>query len=450
MERPCLTRSRRAPKVGFWGCALSFSLFQCDTTVPEAEELFRQLGLALLLGLLVGFQRERAGSTLAGVRTFPMITILGAVAALLAQAFDVWVLAAAFIAVGGVTVWGAFQQQHQRDPEIGTTTEFAVLLMFAVGALTVVAPAIVAVAVGATVAVLLQFKPELHGMVARVGDDDFREIMQFVIIACIILPVLPNKAYGPLHVLNPFEIWLMVVLIVGISLAGYIIYKLFGQRAGVVFGGILGGAISSTATTVSYSRRAAEQPAHTIMASAIIAIASAVALARVLLEVSIVAPTFLLQAAPPLIITLLAAVLPLIILWLRPSKSAEPFPEPKNPSEIRAALTFGALYALVLWSLAAVKEYLSGEGMYAVAVLSGLTDMDAITLSTSRLVQTSRLEGSLGWRLILTAAVSNLVFKSTLVAILGQSHLLKRIVAIFSVPVVVALLLIWLWPNWQF
>lgn len=418
--------------------------------MPEPDELFQQLGLALLLGLLVGIQRERAGSSLAGVRTFPMITVLGAVAAVLAIRFDAWVLAAAFLAVGGVTVLGAFQRQNGNDPEIGTTTEFAVLLMFAVGALTVVGPPIVAVAIGATVAVLLQFKPELHGLVARLGDDDFREIMRFVLLAGIILPVLPNKTYGPLQVLNPFEIWLMVVLIVGISLTGYVIYKFFGQRAGIVFGGILGGAISSTATTVSYSRRAEQQPALTVLAAAVIAIASAVALARVLLEVVIISPNFLRQAAAPLLLTLVAAVVPLIALWLRPYPSDEPFPEPKNPSELRAALTFGALYAAVIWSLAAVKEYLSGEGMYAVAVLSGLTDMDAITLSTSRLVQTERLAANTGWRLILTAAMSNLIFKAILVAILGQRRLLKRIVAIFILPILVALLLIWFWPDWQF
>ncbi len=418
--------------------------------MPETTELFRQLGLALLLGLLVGIQRERVGSTLAGVRTFPMITLLGAVAAVLATKFDVWIVAAALLAVGGVTMLGAVQQKHDRDPDVGTTTEFAVLLMFAVGALTVVAPALVAVAIGATVAVLLQFKPELHGLVTRVGDNDFREIMRFVLIACIILPVLPNQTYGPLLVLNPFEIWLMVVLIVGISLSGYIIYKFFGQRAGVVFGGILGGAISSTATTVSYSRRAAEQPARTTVAAAVIAIASAVAIFRVLLEVTVVAPFFLRQAGPPLLITLLAAIAPLVALWLQPRSQSEPFPEPKNPSELRAALTFGALYAAVIWSLAAVKEYMQGEGMYAVAVLSGLTDMDAITLSTSRLVQTQRLDGNIGWRLILTAAISNLAFKTALVAMLGQPQLLKRIVAIFSLPAVVALLLIWFWPNLHF
>jgi len=240
------------------------------------------------------------------------------------------------------------------------------------------------------------------------------------------------------------------VLIVGISLAGYIIYKLFGQRAGIILGGILGGAISSTATTVSYSRRAAEQPSHTIVAAVVIGIASAVAFARVLLEVLVVAPTFLMQAGPPLLIALLAAISPLVALWLQPRKSSEPFPEPKNPSELRAALAFGALYAAVIWSLAAVKEYLSGEGMYAVAILSGLTDMDAITLSTSRLVQTGRLDGGVGWRLILTAAISNLVFKAILVSVLGQTKLLRRVVAIFSVPVVVSLLLIWFWPNLQF
>ena len=147
----------------------------------------------------------------------------------------------------------------------GTTTDVAMLLMFAVGVFIVVGSIPVAIAVGGGVAVLLQFKPELHRIAQRLGDEDLRAIMQFVLITCIILPVLPNHNYGPgrfihpgkpiaaLDVLNPWQIWLMVVLVVGLSLTGYIVYKFFGRNAGILLGGILGGAISSTATTVSYA-----------------------------------------------------------------------------------------------------------------------------------------------------------------------------------------------------
>ena len=138
------------------------------------------------------------------------------------------------------------------------TTEVAILVMYVVGAYLVVGERMVAVAVGATVAVLLQFKPELHGIAARLGDQDLRAIMTFALITCIILPVLPNTTYevvSPLDVLNPFEIWMMVVLMVGISLTGYLVYKFFGRNAGILLGGVLGGAVSSTATTLSYAKR---------------------------------------------------------------------------------------------------------------------------------------------------------------------------------------------------
>ena len=154
----------------------------------------------------------------------------------------------------------------------GATTDVTILLMYAVGALLVTGPIAVAVAIGGAAAVLLQFKPELHGFAQRLGDQDLRAIMQFVLITCIILPLLPHRTiplpfwpdppYGYLNVFNPFEIWLMVVLIVGMSLGGYILYKFLGQDAGTLFGGILGGAISSTATTVSYARMVRSDPTY--------------------------------------------------------------------------------------------------------------------------------------------------------------------------------------------
>ncbi len=164
------------------------------------------------------------------MRTFPLITVLGTVSAVLGQSFGGWVVAAALLGIATLLAWSHWVRVHENDAGAGTTTDMAALLMFGVGSLLVVAPLAIAVAIGGGVAVLLQFKPELHGLAQRLGDDDLRAIMQFVLITCIILPVLPDKLFGPpgLEVLNPRETWLMVVLIVGINLGGYIAYKFLG------------------------------------------------------------------------------------------------------------------------------------------------------------------------------------------------------------------------------
>ncbi|HBO44077.1 MAG TPA: MgtC/SapB family protein, partial [Planctomycetaceae bacterium] len=253
--------------------------------MPPTPELFGQLGISLLLGLLVGLQREHAAA-MAGLRTFPLITLLGSVAAMLGLEFGGWVVAAGWIGVLGILVTAKLLKIKQADFSHGTTTDAAVLLMFGVGALLVVGPMVVAVAIGGGVAVLLQFKPELHDFSRRLGDADLRAIMQFVLITCIILPVLPNKTYGPLDVLNPREIWLMVVLIVGMSLGGYITYKFLGRNARILLGGFLGGAISSTATTASYSRRAGGDSLGLSAAAVVILIASTVVFGRVLIEIA--------------------------------------------------------------------------------------------------------------------------------------------------------------------
>ena len=233
------------------------------------EPMFQQAGLALLLGLLVGLQREHAASGIAGMRTFPLIALLGTVAAGLAKQFGGWVVAAGFLGIAALIAIHS-PKALRRSTNGGTTTDVTMLLMYAVGALLVTGPIAVAVAIGGAAAVLLQFKPELHGFAKRLGDQDLRAIMQFVLITCIILPLLPQRTialwpdppYGYLNVFNPFEIWLMVVLIVGMNLGGYILYKFLGQDAGTLFGGILGGAISSTATTVSYARMVRNDPAY--------------------------------------------------------------------------------------------------------------------------------------------------------------------------------------------
>jgi uncharacterized membrane protein (DUF4010 family) len=396
-------------------------------------EAFRELGLALLLGLLVGMQREKADSRIAGFRTFPLITILGALCGLLSPLLGGWIVGAGLIGVIAAAVIGNVHKMHAGQAEPGLTTEIAMMVMFGVGAYLTVGPPVVGIAVGGAVALLLHLKPELHGLAERLEDEDVRAIMQFVLIAFIVLPVLPNQAFGPFQVINPYDIWRMVVLIVGISLGGYIIYKFWGQQAGTVFGGILGGIISSTATTVSYARRTKEAPDSATMAALVVMIASTIVYIRVLIEIQVVGPSFLPAAAPRIGAMLAVSIILCGLWWTRVRKQTTEVPEQENPTELRPAIVFGVLYALVLLAVAIARDQFGNRGLFIVAGISGLTDMDAITLSTARLVDAGKLDGNQGWRMVIIAAMSNLVFKGGIVALTGHPRLMREIAILFGI-----------------
>lgn len=387
-------------------------------------------------------QRESAASPLAGVRTFPLVTVLGTVCGLLSQAFNGWILAAGIIALAGIIFVGKSIEMSKGPTDPGITTEVALLLMFAVGAYLVVGDRAAAIAIGGGAAVLLHFKGELHGIVARLGAGDLKAVMQFALISLVILPVLPNRTYGPYAVLNPRNIWWMVVLIVGINLGGYIAYKFLGQRAGIVLGGILGGLISSTATTVSYSKRAAAAPGAIGPAAIVIMIASTIVFARLLLEIATVAPAFLPAAAPWLTALLIISAVSSFALWFRSGKDHDEMPEQENPSELKSALLFGLIYAVVLFVVAAVKERYGNRGLYVVAGLSGLTDVDAITLSTAQLVNSGRLDAGDGWKLIVVAAISNLIFKAGAIVALGPRRLFFKILPAYGIVIAAGLLML--------
>jgi uncharacterized membrane protein (DUF4010 family) len=419
------------------------------------RQLLQQLGISLALGLLVGLQRQHSATALAGLRTFPLITLTGTLAAAVdgAAAAGGWVIAAGFLGLAVTIAITNYRRLENEEADPGTTTLVAALLMFTVGAYLVLGSALVAIAVGVGVAVLLQFKPELHGLAARLGDEDLRAIMTFALITCIILPILPNTTYellSPFNVLNPFEIWLMVVLIVGISLGGYLVYRFFGERAGILLGGILGGAISSTATTLSYARRAAHEVNATRLAALVIGIASVVVGIRVLIEIAVVAPAHLVSLGVPVVVMMAAGAVATGFLWFGRPKQADQMPVQKNPAELRSAVAFGLLYAAVLMALAAAKNYVGNQALYAIAALSGLTDMDAITLSTARMVQAGEegagLAASDGWRLIVVATMSNLLFKTCLAAMVGHRRLAGQAAFLLGVPFVTGGLLLWLWP----
>lgn len=446
-------------------------------------ELYQQLAIALGLGLLVGFQREWDAQNLAGIRTFALLTVFGTVCGRLAGEFGVWVVPAGMLALALLFIVGTyarfsglpkdaresgssgsvaqvetilsgdaettheFHPQQNRDVEPGLTTPIAALLMYIVGAALVTPFVKAAIVVGGSVAVLLHWKAPLHRFVDRIGERHIRGIIQLVLIALVILPVLPNRTFGPYDVLNPFEIWLMVVLIVGISVGGYAIYMFLGPRSGSLLAGVLGGIISSTATTASYARRTREAPDNAALAALVIMVASTVVFVRVAFEVALVAPGSLRSLLPPLAAMMGVMIAVTAVSWLFSRGNAEPIPIDDDPSELKTAVVFGLLYAVVIFAVAAVKTEFGNRGLYLVAAVSGLTDMDAITLSTAKLVEADRLDINTGWRMILIGALSNLVFKCGAVAVLGHRRLLTRIAILFTMSLAGGAALILLWPD---
>ena len=410
------------------------------------SETFLKMGISLGVGLLVGMQRERAESRVAGIRTFPLITMLGTVLGLLALRFGGWVIAAGLLSVVALIIVGNMGRVQNGPEAPGVTTEAAMLLMYGVGAYLVPGQELVAVVVAGTVAVLLYLKPQMHAFVRKMGDTDFKAIMQFVLITLVILPVLPNQGNGPYNVLNPYKIWLMVVLIVGIRLAGYVAYKFLGARTGSLLSGVLGGLISSTATTVSYARQAREAPESISMAVLVIMMASTVVFVRVLVIIGIVAAPLFLVLVGPLGAMLGAMVLISGAVWLLTRKEQVTVPEQENPSELKPALIFAAVFALVQVGVSLAKDYFGTEGLYAVAFMSGLADMDAITLSTLQMAKEKQLDAGMAWRMILVASMANLVFKGASVAVLGNRRLFVRIGIPFGIALIAGCLILWFWP----
>lgn len=410
------------------------------------------LGIAFGLGMLIGLQRQHTDNKMAGVRTFTLIAVLGTISGFLTRDLDnPFILPSIGLSLTALlVVANVIKLKKLNETDIGQTTEVAALLTFAIGAYLVLGSQVIGVIVGGAMAVLLYVKEHLHNFIENLKDKDLAAIMTFAGISLVILPILPNETYGPLDVLNPKNIWMMVTLIVGISVIGYFIYKFVGKKVGIISNGVLGGLISSTATTVSYARKTASSKNIGKMAAFVIMTASTIALARVMVEVGVVIPEKLPQLIVPLLVEFVfmaALCVALFYLINKDTSEDDEMPEPKNPAQFKSALIFGLLYGLILLAVAFTKKTFGNEALYVVSIISGLTDVDAITLSLSQLMKGGGLETNSGWRLILLASLSNLVFKGVMAATLGTKQLAKWIGLSFGLSIIVGLLILWLWPE---
>lgn len=408
------------------------------------HEYFLRAGLVLAVGLLIGFQRESSGHNSAGIRTFPLIALSGFFVSLVANSFGGWVFAAGLLSLSSIFVLGYWKNQKEQGHH-GITTETAGMVLFLLSAQIAQGKYLALSVVSAGVMALLLFlKKPLHGAIAHMDSPVIRAIMQFVLIAFVVFPLLPDESYDPYGVLNPREIWFVVVLITGISLGSYALQKTLSRRSGVLMTGVLGGLISSTAATVSYAKRVEAGKGVGVVALVIL-LASTTAFLRMLVEIFAVAPDSFRNLAGPLVFMFAVMVFVSLMAFFATKDKSEALPATANPAEVKAAVLFGLLYALILFGSAAVKDEFGTGGLYIVSLVTGLADVDAITISTASLVQKGRLEASEGWRLMLVASLSNLFFKGIVASLLGGAALARRLLLYFGIPLTAGVAILCFW-----
>jgi len=396
---------------------------------PELATLPRYV-VALAIGLLMGLERERNPAAKAGLRTFALTALLGALAAHLGTALDaIWLIPVGLLLVGAMMI-AAYLRDPVEDGDPGTTTEAALMLCYGLGVLVWHNEIQLAVMLGIAATMLLYFKPELRGWSQHMTRRDLLSVLQFAVLSLIILPLVPNRNYGPFGALNPYQIWWMVVLIAGVGLAGYAALRLVGQRRGAVMLGLLGGLVSSTATTLAFSRHARASDAMLPVAVIVIVLANLVVQVRLGVLAAVLAPGVLPQLLPVLIGGLVTGGLGAAygVRRLRP-QGEMPALAMANPTELRTALGFGLMYALVLLAAAWLSDWLGTRGLYAVALVSGLTDVDAITLSSLRLHNLDKLPVAVVVNVITLATLANLIFKSALALTIGGWNMARHAAA---------------------
>lgn len=420
----------------------------------EAQQTFYHLGVALAIGLLIGLERgwkEREtdeGDRVAGVRTFSLIGFLGGATALLADSLGAIAIGLAFVALAGVlaTVYAVSLERGSDD--VGITSLIASLLTFVLGALAATGEVAIAAASAVVATLLLGYKPLLHGWLQVLKGKELRAGLKLLLISVVLLPVLPNRGYGPWQALNPYTIWWLVVLIAAISFVGYFAVKIGGAQKGTVFTGLFGGLASSTALTLHFSRMARTNAASAAMLATGILLACGTMFPRMVLLGGLLNPGLVRPMLLPAIVMALLVYLPALWFWRVQSRQEdEPVMSLKNPLELKAALNFGALLVLIMLLGKALQNWFGDAGVLVLATASGIADVDAITVSLARMTQedlTLRI-ATLG--IVIAAAVNSLT-KGGMAMTIGGRALAWRVGLPLSVSAVSGLLLAWLAPSW--
>lgn len=361
--------------------------------MPIETDFFILLSVALAIGLLIGAERgwqgreAEAGQRVAGLRTYGLIGLIGGTVGLLSQDGAPWLIGLVFIGLA-ISSATAYVMTTRAGHDFGITSETASLATYLLAALAGVGHIAPAAAAAIVMAMLLRFKEQLHGWLDRVRREELSAVLKLLLISVVLLPILPDEGYGPWQALNPHTIWLWVVLIAAISFFGYIAIRVVGPQKGIVFGGLAGGLASSTATTLAFSRISQQEGGMDSVLAAGILLASVSMIGRMIVVATLVNSALLPLLWLPALVMLIATLAPVYFLLRHqePESHAErEASELRNPMELKSALFFGALLAVVLLLGRMLSEWAGNTGLWALAAASGVADVDAINISLSEM-----------------------------------------------------------------
>lgn len=404
------------------------------------------------LGALVGLERQWAEQhtagervEISGVRTFALWALLGCVAAILSVTRSPHLFTAGFLAGAGLLLAHHFALIRAGGQASGLTTITATLLTYLIGGLVAWERARVGVVLAVSLILLLASKRTLHRWTERFTREDVLAALQFAALTGVVLPVAPNREFGPYGAFNPFSIWLMVVLVAGIGFFGYVAVRLMGPRAGLGALGVLGGLASSTATTLACSRQSRERPELSEGFAAAIVLACTVMLARVAALCFAVSRETFLAVWPALLIMAIPGLAFGMRAFLRGGSRGgqEHAARIPNPLGLKISLQFAVLYALIVLLSRAAWDRYHAAGLQVASVISGLTDMDAIALSVGHMVSGSHLPVTTAAGAVILAVLSNTALKTALALGFASSGV-RRNIALVMVPTFVLGILAWL------
>ncbi|AVF60654.1 MgtC/SapB family protein [Vibrio diabolicus] len=408
----------------------------------SGEHLIWNLLITLLLGAIVGTQRgwvmrnSVEGSRVAGIRTFSLVGLLGGLVGILANIYTPLLIGFAFIALVILTCI-AFVIQQKKSGDVSITGVVSIMVVFVLGNLAVSGEAVLAAAAAVITAVVLDNKRELHQALQKLQEYELDAALRLLLISIVMLPLLPNQSYGPWNALNPYEIWWMVVLIASISFVGYFAIKIGGAKRGILFTSVFAGLSSSTALTLQFSHLSREQASISPLLASGILLSCGTMFPRLLIVLSVINPQLVKLLWPIVMAMMVALYIPAWWIWRRSEvEQIEQSNKQTNPLALQSALFFGLVLAVIMLLAHALSDWFGNAGVLILSALSGITDVDAISLTLGR-QSTQTLSVTTAALGILIAASVNTIVKMGMVIAIGDKKLWHRIAPVMTGCVVV-------------